>query len=233
MCASERGVGGSANGRAVSAVWRASAPSSAAPGARGTRTAASGSAARDGAAPPGGRPRASRRRDGWGRGLHQAEEIRAWEALLPHLPDSVHRLWTVLGDMRRLWRVLAACGGRTLRVPCALPPPTHALRRRLGAPCLRRLVAAFGGTELYVPTCGRLLARLRQREIIMEFNHATSRGMSSVTAVARLAARHDLSDRRIWQILKTTASAPREAAALRRLPQTLETVREEEPKISG
>ena len=56
--------------------------------------------------------------------------------------------------------------------------------------------------------------------------------MSSVTAVARLAARHDLSDRRIWQILKTTASAPRGARALRRLPRTLGTVREREAEIS-
>lgn len=215
MRASERVSGSGGKGGAISAAWRAAAPSSAAPGTRARKA------------------RPCRRRDGWGQVFRQAEEIRIWEELLPHLPDSVRRLWTALGDMRRLWRVLAACGGRTLRIPCALPPPAHALRRRLGAACLRGLVAEFGGTEIYVPTCGRLLARLRQREIITEFNHATSRGMSSVTAVARLAARHDLSDRRIWQILKTTASAPRQAAALRRLPQTLQAVREEEPEISG
>lgn len=222
MCASERGAGGSGTRGAVCAAWRAAAPS----------LAVSGPAVRNGAATPGGRPRAYRRRGDWGRTFRQAEEIRVWEELLPHLPDSVRRLWTALGDMRQLWRVLAAYGGRTLRVPCALPPASHALRRRLGAACLRRLVAAFGGTEIYVPTCGRLLARVRQREIIMEFSHATARGMSSVTAVARLAARHDLSDRRIWQILKTTASAPRGALALRRLPQTLETVRGRGPEIA-
>ena len=222
MCASERGSGGSGNGRAISAAWRAAAPSAAAPGP----------GARNGASMTGGQPRACRRRGDWGQGLRQVEEVRVWEELLPHLPDSVRRLWTALGDMRQLWRVLVAYGGRTLRVPCALPPAPHALRRRLGAACLRKLVTAFGGTEFYVPTCGRLLARVRQREIIREFSHATSRGMSSVTAVARLAARHDLSDRRIWQILKTTASAPRGARALRRLPRTLGTVREREAEIS-
>lgn len=222
MLASERAAGSGGKGGAVSAAWRAAAPSAAAPEP----------AVRNGAAAPEGRSRAYRRRGGWGRGLRQAEEIRAWEEALPHLPDSVRRLWTVLGDMRRLWRVLAAYGGRTLRIPCALPPASHALRRRLGAACLRRLVAAFGGTEIYVPTCGRVLARVRQREIIMEFSHATARGVSSVTAVARLAARHDLSDRRIWQILKTTASAPPGAVALRRLPRTLETLRGREAKIS-
>lgn len=238
MCASERSSGSGAKGGAVSVAWRALAPSSGASeararGERPTATAVSpGGAVRDGAPVPDKRPRPCRRRNDWGQALRQAEEIRVWEELLPHLPESVRRIWTALGDMRQLWRVLAAYGGRTLRIPCVLPPASHVLRRRLGAACLRGLVAAFGGTELYVPTCGRLLARLRQREIITEFSHATARGMSSVTAVARLAARHDLSDRRIWQILKTTASAPRGAAALRRLPQTLETVREEEAKIS-
>lgn len=237
MCASERSSG-SGGGRAVSAAWRASAPASGAPEARagGERACATaapaGDAVRGGRIAPDKRPRSYRRRSGWGRELRQAEEIRVWEELLPHLPDGARRIWTALGDMRQLWRVLVAYGGRTLRIPCALPPATHALRRRLGVACLRGLVAAFGGTELYVPTCGRLLARLRQREIITEFSHATARGVSSVTAVARLAARHDLSDRRIWQILKTTASAPRGAAALRRLPQTLEAAREEAAKIS-
>ncbi len=237
MCASERSSGSGGKGGPVSAAWRALASSSGVPQARARRerpsaTAVSpGGAVRGEASGPDKRPGPRRRRNDWGQALRQAEEIRVWEELLPHLPESVRRIWTALGDMRQLWRVLAAYGGRTLRIPCVLPPARHALRRRLGAACLRGLVAAFGGTELYVPTCGRLLARLRQREIITEFNHATSRGVSSVTAVARLAARHDLSDRRIWQILKTTASAPREAAALRRLPQTLEAMRERETGI--
>ena len=154
-----------------------------------------------------------------GNAAGEVEELRQWEELLPHLPEGARLVWRALGDMRLLRRVLAEYGGRTLRVPVAVPPEGHVLRRRLGVRCLTRLCAALGGTEVYVPTCGGLLARLRQQEIIRAFSRATAGGMSSVNAVAVLAGRYSLSDRRIWQILKTTAEAPRAAQVLRTLPR--------------
>ena len=147
------------------------------------------------------------------------EEARQWEELVPHLPEGARQLWTALDDLDRFKRVLAEYGGRTLRIPASVPPPGHLLRQSLGAACTERLVARYGGTELYVPTCRAVLGRLRQQEIIRDFSRAAGRGMSSVNAVAALAGRYGLSDRRIWQILKTTASAPRGAKALRRLTQ--------------
>lgn len=165
------------------------------------------------------RRRAPRPRGSWGDAAGEAAELRQWEELLPHLPEGARLLWRALGDLRLLRRVLAEYGGRTLRVPVAVPPEGHALRRRLGLRCLTRLTAALGGTEVYVPTCGGLLSRLRQQEIIRAFSRATAGGMSSVNAVAALAGRYSLSDRRIWQMLKTTAEAPRAAQVLRTLPR--------------
>ncbi|WP_165078280.1 MULTISPECIES: Mor transcription activator family protein [unclassified Desulfovibrio] len=147
------------------------------------------------------------------------EEVRQWEELVPHLPEGARQLWAALDDLDRFKRVLMTYGGRTLRIPASVPPPGHRLRQSLGAACTERLVARYGGTELYVPTCRAVLGRLRQQEIIRDFSRAAGRGMSSVNAVAALAGRYGLSDRRIWQILKTTASAPRGAKALRRLTQ--------------
>ena len=147
------------------------------------------------------------------------EEVRQWEELLPHLPEGARQLWAALDDLDRFKRVLAEYGGRTLRIPVSVPGPGHRLRHSLGAACTARLVARYGGTELYVPTCRAVLGRLRQQEIIRDFSRAAGRGMSSVNAVAALAGRYGLSDRRIWQILKTTASAPRGAKVLRRLTQ--------------
>lgn len=191
MCSSSKASG---NGGRVSAGWRA-----------GGRA----SCASSGAPAPRRRSRAAGR----------DEELRQWEELLPHLPEGARQLWTALGDLDRFKRVLAAWGGRTLRIPASVPPPGHRLCRSLGAACTARLVARYGGTELYVPTCRAVLGRLRQQEIIRDFSRAAGRGMSSVNAVAALAGRYGLSDRRIWQILKTTASAPRAAHALRRLTQ--------------
>lgn len=166
----------------------------------------------------GRRRRSPRRGAQWGQSA-EAGELRQWEELLPHLPEGARLLWRVLGDLRLLRRVLAEYGGRTLRIPVAVPPEGHALRRRLGVRCLSRLTAGLGGTEVYVPTCGGLLSRLRQQEIIRAFSRATAQGMSSVNAVAALAGRYSLSDRRIWQILKTTAQAPGAAQVLRGLPR--------------
>lgn len=104
--------------------------------------------------------------------------------------------------------VLHAYGGQDLRVPRQEPKRDSPLRRRLGLRCLRKLMAAFGGTRVYVPRCNALLGKLRQREIIEGFSRHTGHGLSSTAAVAALAQRHDMSDRRIWQLLKKEASAP-------------------------
>lgn len=93
------------------------------------------------------------------------------------------------------------------RVPRQEPKRDSPLRR-LGLRCLRKLMAAFGGTRVYVPRCNALLGKLRQREIIEGFSRHTGHGLSSTAAVAALAQRHDMSDRRIWQLLKKEASAP-------------------------
>lgn len=144
-----------------------------------------------------GRPPLARGRDSWGHALRLSQEEREWEEILLHLPNNV----------RQLWRVLHAYGGQDLRVPRQEPKRDSPLRR-LGLRCLRKLMAAFGGTRVYVPRCNALLGKLRQREIIEGFSRHTGHGLSSTAAVAALAQRHDMSDRRIWQILKKEASAP-------------------------
>ncbi len=144
-----------------------------------------------------GRPPLARGRDSWGHALRLSQEEREWEGILLHLPNNV----------RQLWRVLHACGGQDLRVPRQEPKRDSPLRR-LGLRCLRKLMAAFGGTRVYVPRCNALLGKLRQREIIEGFSRHTGHGLSSTAAVAALAQRHDMSDRRIWQLLKKEASAP-------------------------
>lgn len=144
-----------------------------------------------------GRPPLARGRDSWGHALRLSQEEREWEEILLHLPNNV----------RQLWRVLHAYGGQDLRVPRQEPERDSPLRR-LGLRCLRKLMAAFGGTRVYVPRCNALLGKLRQREIIEGFSRHTGHGLSSTAAVAALAQRHDMSDRRIWQLLKKEASAP-------------------------
>ena len=54
-------------------------------------------------------------------------------------------------------------------------------------------------------------------DIIENFTRRTRRGSSSTAAVAGLARRHGISDRRVWQILKKEGSAPAQARLLFKL----------------
>ena len=153
-------------------------------------------------------------RQAWGQAMQRAGQEQQWRQLLEHLPENVRQIWHALGGhekgrMQDLWRILQAYGGQSLRIPSSLPPQRHhPLRRRLGARCTARLVAAFGGTPLYVPSCTGVLTKLRQREIIELFTRETTRGVSSTATVSNLARKHGLSDRQVWKILKKTETAP-------------------------
>ncbi len=153
-------------------------------------------------------------RQAWGQAMQRAGQEQQWRQLLEHLPENVRQIWHALGGhekgrMQDLWRILQAYGGQSLRIPSSLPPQRHhPLRRRLGARCTARLVAAFGGTPLYVPSCAGVLTKLRQREIIEFFTRETTRGVSSTATVGNLARKYGLSDRQVWKILKKTETTP-------------------------
>ncbi|MFT4300562.1 MAG: Mor transcription activator family protein [Desulfovibrio sp.] len=162
-------------------------------------------------------------RHSWGQALQKAEQKKRWQQLLEHLPENIRQLWHALGGhekgrMEDLWRLFEAYGGQTIRVPAAIPAERHhPLLRRLGKRCAGKLVAAFGGTPVYVPRCTSVLTKLRQQEIIETFSWHTARGTSSTAAVASLARRHGISDRQVWKILKKTTSAPSQGYLLQEL----------------
>lgn len=168
------------------------------------------------ASTPEGDPRIRRKNNpAWGNSLRMAETEEQWRELINHLPDNARQIWRALNDMKQFWGVLHAFGGQCIRVPRNVPKDrTHPLRKTLGLRCLRKLMATFGGTSLYVPRCTALMTRLRQHEIVKGFSRSTGRGSSSTAAVSSLARRHGISDRRVWQILKKESSVPSQARLL-------------------
>ena len=168
------------------------------------------------ASTPEGDPRIRRKNNSaWGNSLRMAETEEQWRELINHLPDNARLIWRALNDMKQFWGVLHAFGGQCIRVPRNVPKDrTHPLRKTLGLRCLRKLMATFGGTSLYVPRCTALMTRLRQHEIVKGFSRSTGRGSSSTAAVSSLARRHGISDRRVWQILKKESSVPSQARLL-------------------
>ena len=166
-----------------------------------------------------GKIRTRRKRSAsWANVGNNDDEEYQWTELIEHLPDNARIIWRAVADLRQFWRLLHAFGGQSIRVPRSLPKDKgHVLRKSLGVRCLRKLMAVFGGTSIYVPRCTALMNRLRQRDIIKDFSHSTRRGSSSTSAVANLARRHGISDRRVWQILKKENSVPPHARLIFRL----------------
>lgn len=138
-----------------------------------------------------------------------------WQALRRHLSPNARLILRVLDeDGTAFTCLLRHYGGHALRIPRRLPPEDHPLRRTLGADCLRRLMDTFGGTVIYVPRCRFLLAAVRRIRLVRQFSSHTASGTSGCAAVRRLARQEGLSERRIWQILKTSDALPEAAAAL-------------------
>lgn len=138
-----------------------------------------------------------------------------WQALRRSLSPNARLILRVLDeDGAAFTRLLRHYGGQSLRIPRRLPPEDHVLRRTLGTDCLRRLMATFGGTVIYVPRCRLLLAAVRRIRLVRQFSRHTAAGASGCAAVRLLARQEGLSERRIWQILKTSDDLPDAAAAL-------------------
>lgn len=138
-----------------------------------------------------------------------------WQALRRHLSPNARLILRVLDeDGTAFTRLLRHYGGQALRIPRRPPPADHALRRTLGTDSLRRLMETFGGTVIYVPRCRHLLAAVQRIRLVRQFSRHTACGTSGCAAVRHLARQEGLSERRIWQILKTADALPEAAAAL-------------------
>lgn len=76
----------------------------------------------------------------------------------------------------------------------------------VGIPAADKITSAFAGTRLYIPQCRRALQQARNRAICTEFDRLVGPGSDSSgkDAVFFLARKYRLSDRLVWQILKST-----------------------------
>lgn len=131
---------------------------------------------------------------------------------LEELPATVRELLHVLGDLDTVLELVSAFGGGTWYVPTVWPlagtrggKASHPLRRVLTQEQMTALIRHYSGTQLYVPRCHRALQRLRNARIILSFSAGVAKGSSSRDLVRRLARRYNLTDRRVWDILKMQA----------------------------
>jgi Mor family transcriptional regulator len=65
----------------------------------------------------------------------------------------------------------------------------------IGIESAQAISKVFGGTTVYIPKLSTLSIRMRNRQICEEYDAGVK--------VSQLSAKYDLSDRRVWSILKT------------------------------
>lgn len=104
-------------------------------------------------------------------------------------------------------RLVRALGGTTFPVPKRANAQGEVRYRMLaaviGEEAADLLVYHFGGEDLYIPRGARAMQARRDAEINAAFVRETRTGRSSTDVVNGLAMKYKLSDRRIWNILKT------------------------------
>ena len=133
------------------------------------------------------------------------------------LPDTAYVLSTILNNNKSLLTILSSFGGRTLRIPTRWSKQSsskqsskntkiHELSNMISSQQMLNLVKHYGGTEVYIPKCSKYLNEIRNAHIVAAFCKDTRQGMSSSKAVQNLALQYQLSDRRIWSILKTAVN---------------------------
>ncbi len=136
------------------------------------------------------------------------------EKLYLRLPDTARVLFEIFKDNSVLIEIVSRFGGCTLHVPSNWPPvgkrPSykgHPLRKILTPAQMLKVVAHYGGTDLYVPRCTKYMSQMRNSSIVKEFSAKTRHGKSTGSTVQWLARRYNLSDRRIWSILKQSTES--------------------------
>ena len=98
-------------------------------------------------------------------------------------------------------------GGTTFPVPKRQSQQGEVRFRMLaaviGEDAAERLVYHFGGGDLYIPRCAASIQEHRDAEINAAYIRETNAGRSSKDVVNELARKYKLTNRRVWDILKT------------------------------
>ena len=127
------------------------------------------------------------------------------------LPASVAELVDLIG-LDKAMKLVRTLGGTTFPVPKRATSlgelRYNVLADVVGVDAADVLVRRFGGDELYIPRCAAALQAARDAAINDTFVVETRAGRSSADVVSVLARRYKLSDRRVWDILKTLPVKP-------------------------
>lgn len=119
------------------------------------------------------------------------------------LPETARVLIALIGYTAAM-ALIQAFGGRSMYFSHGKRPEGKDQHRRVaeivGEAAAGTLARHFNFDKAYIPRCVKALRAERNRRIIEEFD-IVARETSARAAVAAIAERHGLSDRRVWDIV--------------------------------
>lgn len=128
---------------------------------------------------------------------------------MPHLPPSVENIIRLIG-LPKTQRLVEQLGGTSFPVAKAQTKlgqiRYELLAEVVGTTAADQLTAEYGGEVLYIPNCKAAARAARDAAIHARFDQLV-RELSSNEAVSLLAREYQLSDRRVWDILKVLPEA--------------------------
>lgn len=141
--------------------------------------------------------------------MSEHAEIHDMSVCISELPQAAQDLVRLIG-LRGTVALVEQLGGTTFPVALNLRKLGHLrydlLAEVVGPRAADTLTREYGGTELYIPRCSDALRRARDRAICAEFDQMIAPGSdaSGRDAAFTLARKYRMSDRQVWQILKST-----------------------------
>lgn len=144
------------------------------------------------------------------------------QALAAHahlLPEQARQIAALIGVAPAL-QLVERLGGTTFPVAKRANRIGEArfaiLEDVVGIQAAEQLTAYYGGTKLYIPNCKDALRRVRNADMIREFDRRITQGETARDVVFDLAIRYRLADRVVWDILKGTAetASPKQCSLL-------------------
>lgn len=102
------------------------------------------------------------------------------------LPETIRSLIAVVGHAQTM-SLVAEIGGQDFRWPAGKKSDVwEYLVEIVGPKSAERLIAQFGGTEMYIPLCSRAIAADRRRRIVTRYDELLRSGNSSRGAISIL-----------------------------------------------
>lgn len=125
------------------------------------------------------------------------------------LPNQAKELTEVIG-IKNCLALVENFGGVTFPIPQRKnlrgEQRYQMLADAIGDDAALKVVTHYGGTRLYIPNCKDALRRIRNYNIIKEFEERTSKGESGNSTIFNLVLRYKLADRIILNIINKTSA---------------------------